>query len=61
MLPAADEIAWPTEKGDVEAVADALAVLSARLPAIKAAFRRHRRELRAAASPNPPTLAAPVS
>lgn len=47
MLPAADEIVWPTDKGDVEAVADALAVLAAwRPPPVKASFRRHRRELR---------------
>lgn len=48
--PDAEEIAWPSDQGDVKAVAEALAVLSARLPAVKASFRRHRRELRASSS-----------
>ncbi|MFP5365147.1 MAG: hypothetical protein ACLGI5_20755 [Thermoleophilia bacterium] len=53
MLPPADEIVWPTDPGDVEAVAEALAVLSARLPAVKASLRRHRRELREKARSQP--------
>lgn len=35
MLPAADEIAWPVEAGDSEAVDEALKTLSARLPEVE--------------------------
>lgn len=49
MLPSAPEIAWPTDRGDLEALDDALAVLSVRLREIKASRREHRKRMRAAA------------
>lgn len=49
MLPPAGEIAWPADKGDLEAVDDALAVISVRLRQIKASRREHRQRMRSAA------------
>ena len=57
MLPRLDEIVWPTEEGDVEAVAEWLKWLAAWAPPANAAFKRHRRELRAS-SHGPSRLAA---
>jgi hypothetical protein len=43
MLPAAENIVWPTDPGDQQAVDEALQWLSAWLPRVKAARRLQRR------------------
>lgn len=50
MLPSADRIVWPTEAGDIEALEDAFAVIAVRQREARAAFREHKREVRAGAA-----------
>lgn len=46
MLPAAEQIVWPREAGDVAAVEEALRSIADRLPHVRASLRRHKRAMR---------------
>jgi hypothetical protein len=48
LLPPVERIAWPTEPGDEQTVAEALDWLAEWTPRARAAFKRHRRDARAA-------------
>ncbi len=47
MLPPRGRIVWPTEAGDMEALDRAFADIAAVLPAAKADYREHKREVKA--------------
>lgn len=50
LLPPSGRIVWPTEAGDMEALDEAFADIAAVLPGAKAAYREHKREVKARAA-----------
>lgn len=48
LLPAAEQIAWPVDAGDVEAVDESLRFIAAWLQPARASWRLHKREQAAA-------------
>jgi hypothetical protein len=45
-LPKAEQIVWPTDPGDLQAIEEALAKFAAKLPPVRASLRRHKRMMR---------------